>query len=104
MSLLKKGDTVVLLSGAQRGTTGRILSIDRKKDRAIVEGLNLKYKHLRRSQENPQGGRAHREYPVNMANLAFWDADAGKGVRLGVQVTDGEKQRVTRPGGRVIDA
>mgnify|MGYP003571966766 CR=1 FL=1 len=103
MSLLRKGDTVVVLAGAQRGTTGRILSVDRKHDTAIVEGVNLKYKHLRRSQDNPQGGRSHREYPVDLSNLAYFDADAGKGVRLGVQVTDGGKQRVTRPAGRPID-
>ncbi|RKY22649.1 MAG: 50S ribosomal protein L24 [Planctomycetota bacterium] len=103
MSLLRKGDTVVVLAGAQRGTTGRILSLSRKHASAIVEGVNLKFKHLRRSQDNPQGGRSQREYPVDLSNLAYWDEDAGKGVRLGVQVNDGTKRRVTRPAGRVIE-
>ena len=103
MTRLKKGDQVVVIAGADRGTTGRILDIDRGKDRAVVEGGNLKYKHVRPSQENPNGGRVRREYAVNLSNLAYWDADAGKGVRLGILVEDGVKHRVTRPGGRKID-
>lgn len=102
MSLLRKGDTVVVLTGADRGTTGRLLSIDRKKGHAIVEGVNMKYKHLRRSQENPQGGRSRREYPVDLSNLAFWDAEAGKGVRLGVAEEGGRKVRVAKPSGKKL--
>ena len=103
MTLLKKGDQVVVIAGADRGTTGRILSLDKVSDTALVEGVNLKYKHVRRSQENPNGGRVRREYPVDVSNLAYWDADAGKGVRLGVLVEGDAKHRVTRPGGRKID-
>lgn len=103
MTLLKKGDQVVMLAGADRGTTGRILELDRRKGKAIVEGVNLKHKHVRRSQENPNGGRIQREYPVDVSNIAFWDAEAGKGVRLGVVVENGSKSRVTRPGGRKVD-
>lgn len=102
MSLIKTGDTVVVLAGAQRGTTGRVLSIDRKADKALVEGVNLKFKHLRRSQENPQGGRSQREYPVDLSNLAYWDAEAGKGVRLGSVVEEGRKLRVMRPSGKKV--
>ena len=83
MSLLKSGDNVIVNAGAQKGTTGRILSIDRKSNQAIVEGVNLKWKHLRRSQENPQGGRARSEYPVDLSNLSYLDPESGKGVRLG---------------------
>lgn len=103
MTRLKKGDQVVVTAGADRGTTGRILSIDRDKDHAIVEGVNLKHKHVRRSQEHPNGGRTRREYPINLSNLAYWDAEAGKGVRLGVSIEDGNKVRVTRPDGRKVD-
>lgn len=103
MSLLKSGDTVVVLAGAQRGTTGRVLSISRKSGKAIVEGVNLKWKHVRKSQEQPQGGRTRREHPVDLSNLAWWDADAGKGRRLGVIIENGRKRRVMRPGGKPID-
>jgi len=103
MTLLKKGDQVVMLAGADRGTTGRILELDRRKGKAIIEGVNLKHKHVRRSQEHPNGGRIQREYPVDVSNIAFWDAEAGKGVRLGVVVENGSKSRVARPSGRKVD-
>ena len=103
MTRLKKGDTVVVLAGADRGKTGPILELDSKSGKATVEGVNLKWKHLRRSQENPQGGRSRREYPVPVSNLAFWDAASSKGVRLGVGVKDGKKVRVMRPSGQVIE-
>jgi len=103
MSRLRKGDTVVVVAGADRGRTGRILRIDRGANSALVEGVNMKFKHVRRSQENPQGGRTEREYPVDLSNLAYWDAEAGAGVRLGVAVEGGRKVRVARPSGKRID-
>ena len=103
MTRLRKNDTVVVIAGADRGKTGRLLSVDRKAGKAIVEGVNMKWKHMRRSQKMPQGGRVQREYPVDLSNLAYWDAEGGKAVRLGVKVEGDRKLRVTRPGGRVID-
>ncbi len=104
MTRLKKGDTIIVLAGADRGKTGRIIDIDRKKDMALVEGVNMKFKHQRRSQEMPQGGRTQREYPVDVSNLAYHDAESGKGVRLGASVVDGQKVRVMRPSGKQIDS
>lgn len=103
MTRLKKGDSVVVVAGADRGKHGRIIDIDRKKGMALVEGVNMKFKHMRRSQEMPQGGRTEREYPVDVSNLAFQDPETGKGVRLGVEVKDGRKVRVMRPSGKTID-
>lgn len=103
MSLLRKDDIVVVIAGAQRGTTGRILSVDRKTEQAIVEGVNLKFKHMRRSQEQPQGGRTQLEYPVDLSNLAYYDTESGKGVRLGVSLDGGRKNRVMRPSGKQVD-
>ena len=77
MTRLKKGDPVIVIAGASRGKTGRIIDIDRKKDQALVEGVNMKFKHVRRSQEMPQGGRTQREYPVDVSNLAYHDAESG---------------------------
>jgi large subunit ribosomal protein L24 len=103
MTRLRSGDTVVVISGADRGKTGRLLQVDRRRGRVVVEGVNMKWKHVRRSQDNPQGGRVQREYPINISNVAYWDAEAGKGVRLGAAVENDRKVRVTRPGGRTID-
>jgi len=100
---LKKGDQVVVITGADRGTTGRLLDIDKKHGTGLVEGVNMKFKHMRRSQEMPQGGRTQREYPVNLSNLAFYDAESGKGVRVGVERVDGKRVRVMRPSGKQIE-
>jgi large subunit ribosomal protein L24 len=103
MTRLRRGDTVVVIAGADRGKTGRLLQIDRRRGRVVVEGVNMKWKHVRRSQDNPQGGRVQREYPIHISNVAWWDAEAGKGVRLGAALQGDRKVRVTRPAGRTID-
>ena len=104
MSRLRKGDTVIVIAGADKGTTGRLLSADRAKGRVLVEGVNMKWKHVRKSQDNPQGGRTQREYPVDISNVAFYDAEAGKGVRLGATGTGRGKARVMRPTGKAVES
>jgi large subunit ribosomal protein L24 len=98
MTRLKKGDTVVVITGADRGKTGRLLRLDGKTGRVVVEGVNMRWKHVRKSQENPQG-----EAPIQVSNVAFHDAATGKGVRLGAKVENGRKVRVKRPGGKVVE-
>ena len=103
MTRLKRGDQVVVVAGADRGTTGRVLNIDKKHGKALVEGVNMKHKHVRRSQEMPQGGRTRREYPVDLSNIAYFDAESGRGVRLGTEVVDDKKVRVMRPSGSQVE-
>jgi large subunit ribosomal protein L24 len=102
MTRLREGDTVVVLAGADRGKSGRLLSVDRRKDRVLVEGVNMKWKHVRKSQDNPQGGRVQREYPLHVSNVAYWDTDAGKGVRLGARREGGKAVRVSRSSGKPV--
>ena len=104
MTLLKKGDNVIVIAGADRGKTGRVLSVHPKRDRIVVEGVNMKWKHVRKSQQQPQGGRTQREYPVHASNIAFRDPASGKGVRLGAKVEGGKKVRVMRPSGKTVEA
>ncbi|MBM3984428.1 MAG: 50S ribosomal protein L24 [Planctomycetes bacterium] len=104
MSRLKKGDNVIVIAGADRGKTGRVLRVDPKAGRVVVEGVNMKWKHVRKSQDNPQGGRTQREFPLQASNVAFLDAATGKGVRLGVKVQDGRRVRVMRPSGKPVEA
>lgn len=66
---VKKDDTVVVIAGADKGKRGRVLELDRKKERVIVEGVNTRKKHLRRSANNPQGGIEDRDCPVHMSNV-----------------------------------
>ena len=103
MTRLRKGDRVVILAGSDKGKTGRLLAVDPKHERVLVEGVNMKWKHVRKSQQNPQGGRTQREYPVHVSNVAFWDEQSGKGVRLGASLEGGRKRRVLRPSGKSIE-
>ena len=103
MARLKRGDTVIVLAGSDRGKTGRLLSLDKRRGKALVEGVNMKWKHVRKSQQSPQGGRTQREYPVHVSNVAFWDEPSGKGARLGASLDGGRKRRVLRPSGKSID-
>jgi len=104
MGRLKQKDMVIVITGSDRGKTGRLLKLDRKNGKAVVEGVNMKWKHVRKSQDHPQGGRIQREYPLNVSNIAFLDAATGKGVRLGARVVDGKTVRVMRPSGKPVEA
>ena len=103
MTRLKKGDRVVVIAGSDRGKTGRLLAVDPRKSQVLVEGVNMKWKHVRKSQQNPQGGRTQREYPLHASNVAYWDEQAGKGVRLGATLEGGKKRRVARPSGKSLE-
>ena len=85
---LKKNDNVVVLSGADKGRRGKILFIDMKKGRVVVEGVNKKKKFVRPSQENPKGGIISLEYPINISKVMVFCDKCKKGVRVGVQLKD----------------
>lgn len=80
---IKKGDLVMVNSGESRGKTGRILKIVADKDRAIVEGLNIRKKHAKPSAQHPQGGIIEEEAGIHISNLNVVDPKTGKGVRIG---------------------
>jgi large subunit ribosomal protein L24 len=66
---IKKGDLVEAISGAEKGKTGKVLQILPESDRAVVEGLNFVKKHMRKTQDNPQGGVFEKEAPIHVSNL-----------------------------------
>ena len=68
-----KGDTVYVLAGDDKGKSGKVLKVDRKNDKVIVEGVNLQKKSVRRSQDNPQGGFEQIEAPVHISNVMHAD-------------------------------
>ncbi|MFO7851545.1 MAG: 50S ribosomal protein L24 [Bacteroidota bacterium] len=80
---IKKGDTVVVITGESKGQRGRILGVDRKKKRAIVEGVNMVSKHTKPNAQNPQGGIIKKEATIHISNLMLVDPASGGGTRLG---------------------
>ncbi len=97
MSLrIKKGDKVVLLSGKDKGKSGKVLHVFPQKGRALVEGVNMVKKHLRKSQQNPNGAVISREIPVHLSKLSLLDPVSNKPSRIGaLTANDGTKQRVS---------
>lgn len=100
---IKKGDNVYVLSGEDRGKQGRVLSVDAKKNRAIVEGVNIVTKSAKPSAKHPQGGLIKMEAPINISNLALIDPKSGKPTRVGYRFNeDGEKVRYSKKSGEEI--
>jgi large subunit ribosomal protein L24 len=98
---IKKGDVVMVTAGNERGATGEVLRILTKADRVIVQGVNLRAKHLKPSQTNPQGGIVRREMPIHISNVS--PIADGKPTRVRFQVQkDGSKARVAVKGGQVL--
>lgn len=92
--LIRTGDTVEVLAGADRGTKSRVIQVDREKRKALVENVNRVYKHVRRSQKHPQGGRLSKEMPIQLSNLMFVCQSCNSRSRLGARFSDdGAKER-----------
>ena len=99
---IKKGDNVYVLSGDDRGKEGRVLSVDREKNRAIVEGVNIVTKAAKPSAKHPQGGLIKMEAPIQISNLALIDPKTGKPTRVGHRIVDGKKVRYAKKSGEEI--
>jgi large subunit ribosomal protein L24 len=80
---IKKGDTVIVNAGDDKGKQGRVLEVDREKNRAIVEGINMVSKSTKPNAKSPQGGIVKKEAFIHMSNVAVVDPKTGKGTRIG---------------------
>ncbi len=98
---LKKGDSVIVITGKDKGKEGKVLLIDRKNNRVVVEGINIISKHQKPNAHNQQGGIIKREAAIHASNVMY--SLKGKAVRLGVKVVDGEKKRFAKSTGELID-
>jgi large subunit ribosomal protein L24 len=101
MLKIKKGDPVRVIAGKDLGKEGKILSIDRKKMKVLVEGVNMITKHTKASQSNPKGGIIQKEAYIDISNVMYV-AD-GKATRLGFKLENGKKVRFAKSTGEVID-
>ena len=96
---IKKGDTVIVIAGKDKGKEGKVVSASNGK--VLVEGVNTVTKHSKASQANPQGGIIQKEAPIDASNVMY--VHKGKTTRVGFTTVDGKKVRVAKATGEVID-
>jgi large subunit ribosomal protein L24 len=88
---VKKGDSVMVITGESKGQKGRVLEVNRDKNRAIVEGVNMVSKHTKPNTKAPQGGILKKEAPVHISNLMLIDPTSGKPTRVGKKLNVKDK-------------
>ena len=98
---IKKGDTVYVNAGNDKGKTGKVLEVLRDKDRVIVEGVNMVSKHTKPNPKNPQGGIVKQEAGIHISNVNLVD-NAGKPTRIAHKEVDGKKVRIAKTTGEEI--
>ena len=101
MAKIKKGDTVKVIAGKDVGAEGKVLSVDKKKNRLIVEGVNIVKKHTKPSMANQNGGIVEQEAEIDASNVMY--VHKGKPTRIGFKVDGDKKVRIAKSTGEVID-
>ena len=99
---IKKGDTVYVNAGNDKGKTGKVLSVAPSEDRAIVEGINMVSKHTKPNAKQPQGGIIKQEAPIHISNLNLIDPTSGKPTRVGYKMDGDKKVRYAKKSGEEI--
>ncbi|MFP4353694.1 MAG: 50S ribosomal protein L24 [Phycisphaerae bacterium] len=100
---IRKGDTVSVIAGNDKGKVGEVLVVYPDKDKVLVQGVNRVYKHLRPSRQNPQGGRIQKEMPIHISNVLPVDRKTNQPTRVGFQIQqDGTKQRIAKKSGEAL--
>lgn len=105
---IRKNDSVVVISGNNKGKTGKVLKVFVDKNRVIVEGVNIRKRHTKPTQKNPQGGITEKEAPINVSNVMILDPKSGKGTRIGAKLIIDEKTgkkksvRVSKSSGEML--
>jgi large subunit ribosomal protein L24 len=102
---IRRDDEVIVISGKDRGKTGRVLRVDAPKEKVFVEGLNIVKRHQRPTPGRPDAvaGVIEREGPIHMSNVMLLDPKDGKPTRVGIEVREGRRFRIARRSGTSID-
>ena len=102
---IKKGDTVEVISGKDSGKRGRVLVVDRSRQRLVIEGVNMIKRHTRPNpQKNVKGGIVEREAPIHASNVMVVSPDSGQRSRIGIRVLDdGRRVRIAKVDGAILD-
>lgn len=99
---IKKNDTVVVITGKDKGKSGKVLKTMPKENRVIVEGINIQTKHQKQTRTSKPEIK-HIEGPVDASNVMFYDKKAGKAMKIGYKITNGKKVRISKKTGTAID-
>ena len=100
---IRKGDTVMVIAGDDKGKTGRVLSVDSEKHRVVVEKVNFVKRHTKARGQGQKSGILEKEAPLAISNVMLFDPKAGKGVRVGTRRTkDGGRERISRATGDAV--
>ncbi|AXF57971.1 50S ribosomal protein L24 [Salicibibacter kimchii] len=100
---VKTGDKVKVITGKDKGAEGEIIGAYPSRERVLVQGVNTVTKHMKPSQDNPQGGIDNMEAPIHVSNVMLIDPKSGEPTRVGYKTEDGKKVRVAKKSGEVID-
>ena len=101
MRKIRKDDLVVVIAGKDKDKQGKVISVDTKKNKILVQGCNMVTKHTKQSPANPQGAIVNQEAPTDISNVML--VVDGQPTRVGFEVKDGKKVRVAKKTGKVID-
>ncbi len=99
---IKKDDTVIVLTGKDKGKTGKVLKAMPKEGRVIVEGVNIQTKHQKQTQKEAAEIK-HQEGPIDVSNVMYYDTKSKEATRIGYKTEDGKKVRIAKKTGAVID-
>jgi large subunit ribosomal protein L24 len=99
---IRTGDTVLVISGDDKGKTGKVLKALPKENKVIVEGVNVNKKHVKPSQANPKGSIKEINLPIDVSNVALLDPKTNKATKVGYTEVDGKKVRVAKKSGEII--
>ena len=99
---IKRGDTVVVITGKDKGKRGQVLKTYPKTGRVIVEGVNVQTKHQKQTRKE-RADIKHQEGPIDVSNVMYFDKGSGSGTRIGYRIEDGRKVRIAKKSGSMID-
>jgi len=99
---IKTGDTVRVIAGDHKGSEGKVVSVDREKNKAIVEGVNMVSKHTKPSAKSPQGGIVKKEAPLHISNIALIDPKSKTATRVGTRTEGDKKVRFAKKSNQVL--
>jgi large subunit ribosomal protein L24 len=99
---IKKGDTVQVVSGNDKGKTGKVVSVVAEKARVFVEGVNIISKHQKPNAKNPEGGIIKKEASIHISNVMLVDPKSGKPTRVSIKRDNGKVERISKKSGEVI--